>query len=406
MTDVVEQGGPEREPRLPPWARRAVLGVVVVVAAAVVVQSGLLVGEDPTRSQRRSTPSTTTSTNVDENRYVVMRDERQVVRYDEFGVAPGPRLPPDLPDDADLYVVPIEAARARILMVAGGALLRMQPGTETLADLGEAARIVDASSRLGQLVVQTGTQDAPHVVTVDAQSGQVVDRTPFFEDDPLRRGYVPVGVLSQFGVAGLVLRRGADGVSGDEVAVAWARGEVETGRRPELQLIGRHGRLVGVTDDWLLLLDGRCPGGACRLVVVSFDHDRFSLREVLPPLGWSFAAPPAGRPTRGPLIPVVRTGATGPEATALARLAAGGDRALLVSGSTGAVPEAGLVQREDGDIFFIRLGSGAIRRVARWRPDKPGEVSTLASMPPLAESARLVCVCDTTETGAALDPSP
>jgi hypothetical protein len=27
-------------------------------------------------------------------------------------------------------------------------------------------------------------------------------------------------------------------------------------------------------------------------------------------------------------------------------------------------------------------------------------------MPPFAESARLVCVCDTTETGAALDPSP
>jgi hypothetical protein len=194
------------------------------------------------------------------------------------------------------------------------------------------------------------------------------------------------------------------------VAVAWDVAEVDAGRRPGFQLVGRHGHLLGLTDDWLLVLDGRCPGRDCRLTIVSFDRDRFTLREVRPPEGWSFSAPaspPAvsrpvvSRPLHGALVPVVRVdAAAGPRASGLARLAAGGENALLVTGTAGAVHAAGMVQGEDGDIFFVRLDTGGIRRVARWEPGRPAAVSALPAMPPLPESGQLVCVCDTTGTSA------
>ena len=397
MTDVVEQGRPDRSPRLPPWARRAALAAALVAVAVLAVQTGLIFGEEPTRPDRRGgTPTVTSSAEQENERFVVMRDGAQIVRYDEFGVAPGPLLAPDLPDDAGLYVVDDPGSPARLFTVEDGRLLRVEVGPARVTDLGAATRIVDPSNRAGQLFVQTAPDDGARVVTVDAGSGQVVDPDPFSED-ARRMGFVPVGVISQFGVTGLALLKPA-GAEATEVAVAWSSAEVEAGRRPAFQLVGRHGRLLGLTDDWLLLLDGSCPGRDCRLTIVSFDRDRFSLREVRPPDGWSFSSGPVGaRLPHGALVPVVRLdAAAGPGASGLARLAAGGESALLVTGTTGAVHAAGMVQGEDGDIFFVRLDAGGIRRVARWQPGRPGAVSTLPAMPPLPESGRLVCVCDTT----------
>lgn len=408
MTDVVEQGRPDRGPRLPPWARRAALAAALVAVAVLAVQTGLLFGDDPTRPDRRGTPTVTSSAEQENDRFVVVRDGPQIVRYDEFGVAPGPLLAPDLPDDAGLYVVDDPGSPARLFTVEDGRLLRVEVGPARLTDLGAATRIVDSSNRAGQLFVQTAADDGARVVTVAAGSGQVVDPDPFSEE-ARRPGFEPVGVISQFGVTGLVLLR-PDGADAYEVAVAWASAEVEAGRRPGFQLVGRHGSLLGLTDDWLLLLDGSCPGRDCRLAIVSFGRDRFSLREVRPPDGWSFSAPVvsrpvASRPPHGALVPVVRLdAAAGPGASGLARLAAGGESALLVTGTTGAVHAAGMVQGEDGDIFFVRLDAGGIRRVARWQPGRPGAVSALPAMPPLPASGRLVCVCDTTGTSTSDSP--
>ncbi len=404
MTDVVEQGRPDRSPRLPPWARRAALAAALVAVAVLAVQTGLIFGEEPTKPDRGGgIPTVSSSAEQENDRFVVMRDGAQVVRYDEFGVAPGPLLAPDLPDDAGLYVVDDPGSPARLFTVADGRLLRVELGPARLTDLGAATRIADASDRAGQLFVQTLPDDGARVVTVDAGTGQVVDPNPF-PDDARRPSFEPVGVISQFGVTGVVLLR-AVGTEASEVAVAWSRAEVEAGRRPGFQLVGRHGRLLGLTDDWLLLLDGSCPGRDCRLAIVSFDRDRFSLRAVRPPDGWSFATPSStpvvSRPPHGALVPVVRLGAAaGPDASGLARLAAGGESALLVTGTTGAVHAAGMVQGEDGDVFFVRLDAGGIRRVVRWEPGRPAAASALPAMPPLPASGQLVCVCDTTGTSA------
>lgn len=393
MTDVVEQGRPDR-PRLPAWVRRAALAAALVGAAAVLVPR--LFGADPTPPDRSSQPSTA---GPQQSPYVVMRVGQQIVRYDPFGVAPGPELPAGTGDEPRVHVVSDADGSAHFFTVAAGRLLRVEPGRDRVSDLGAVTRIVDATTRSGQLFVQTAADEGARVVTVDADSGQVVDRAPFPDDDARARGYAPIGVLSQFGVEGLVLRRQSAG--GEDLAVTWATAEVEAGRRPGFQPIGRQGDLLGLTDDWLLLLKGTCPGPACTLVIVSFDRGGFAVREVRPPLDWSFTRRSLEGLVHGDLVPVVPVELeVGRPAAALARLAAGGASALLVPGTDGVVPQAGLVER-DGDVFFVSLGIDGIRRVLRWTPAAASEVSALAALPPLPDGATLVCVCDPVRRGPA-----
>jgi hypothetical protein len=247
--------------------------------------------------------------------------------------------------------------------------------------------------------VQTAADEGGRVVTVDADSGQVVDRAPFPDDEARRRGYQPIGLLSQFGVDGLVLQRLTDGAV-DDLAVSWATAEVRGGRRPGFQPIGRQGDLLGLTDDWLLLLKGSCPGPACTLVIVSFDRDRFTVREVRPPPGWSFTKRSLRGLLHGELVPVVpQELQVGRPTAALARLAAGGVSALLVAGTEGVVPQAGLVAR-DGEVFFVSLGLDGIRRAVRWTPAAASQVSAVADLPPLPDGGVLVCVCDRVSGGS------
>ena len=396
MTDVVEQGGPDRGPRLPAWARRAALAAALVAVAAVVIPR-LGPGADPAPPDR----DTQVTPGVRQNPYVVMREGRQVVRYDTFGVAPGPELPASATSgDQRVYVAADAGGANRFFTVVDGRLLRLQPGSDRTSDLGAATRIVDASRRPGLLFVQTAADEGGRVVTVDADSGQVVNRAPFPDEEPSRRGYQPIGVLSQFGVDGLVLQRPAKG-GGEDLAVTWATAEVKAGRRPGFQPIGRQGDLLGLTDDWLLLLKGSCPGPACTLLIVSFDRDRFAVREVRPPQGWSFTRRSLHGLLHGDLVPVVpEVLEVGRPSAALARLAAGGVSALLVAGTEGVVPQAGLVGR-DGDVFFVSLGLDGIHRAVRWTPAAASQVSALGGLPPLPDGATLVCVCERTSGGSA-----
>jgi hypothetical protein len=395
VTDVVEQGRPDRGPRLPTWARRTALAAALVVAGAVVIPR-LASDADPAPADR----GTQITAGTRQSPYVVIRDGRTLMRFDTFGVAPGPELPASTTSaDQRVYVAPDADGGNRFFTVVAGRLLRVQPGTDRTSDLGAVTRIVDASQRPGELFVQTAADEGGRVVTVDADSGQVVDRAPF-PDDARRRGYQPIGVLSQFGAEGLVLQRPAEG-GGEDLAVAWATGEVKAGRRPGFQPIGRQGDLLGLTDDWLLLLKGSCPGSPCTLVIVSFDRDRFAVREVRPPLGWSFTRSSLAGLVHGDLVPVVPEELqVGHPSAALARLAAGGASALLVAGTEGVVPQAGLVAR-DGDVFFVSLGLDGIRRAVRWTPAAASQVSPLAALPPLPDGAALVCVCDPVPGGSA-----
>ncbi len=354
-------------------------------------------GADPTPPDG----STQVTAGVRQSPYVVVRDGQSLVRYDTFGVAPGPDLPASGGSrDQRVYVAADAGGASRFFTVAGGRLLRVEPGTDRTSDLGAVTRIVDASKRPGQLFVQTTADEGGRVVTVDAESGQVVDRAPFPDEEARRRGYQPIGVLSQFGAEGLALQRPAKG-GGEDLAVAWATAEVKAGRRPGFQPVGRQGDLLGLTDDWLLLLKGSCPGPACTLVIVSFDRDNFAVREVRPPLGWSFTRQSLEGLLHGDLVPVVPEELQpGRPTAALARLAAGGASALLVDGTEGVVQRAGLVAR-DGDVFFVRLGLDGIRRAVRWTPAAASQVSTLAGLPPLPNGAVLVCVCVRVSGGSA-----
>jgi hypothetical protein len=396
VSDVVEQGGPERGPRLPAWVRRTALAAALVAAAALLIPR-LGSDSDPTPPDR----DTQTSEGAREDLYVVMREGRQVVRYDAFGVAPGPELPASpTSGDQRVYVAADAGGDNRFFTVVAGRLLRLQPGTDRTRDLGAVTRVVDASRRPGLLFVQTAADEGGRVVTVDADSGQVVNRAPFPDEEARRRGYQPIGVLSQFGVDGLVLQRSSEG-GGEDLAVTWATAEVKAGRRPGFQPIGRQGELLGLTDDWLLLLRGACPGPACALVIVSFDRDRFAVREVRPPVGWSFTRRALQGLVHGDLVPVVPDELeVGHPSAALARLAAGGVSALLVAGTEGVVPQAGLVAR-DGDVFFVSLGLDGIHRAVRWTPAAASQVSAVGGLPPLPDGAALVCVCDPTSGGSA-----
>jgi hypothetical protein len=395
VTDVVEQGRPDRGPRLPAWARRTALAAALVAAAAVLIPR-LGSGADPAPPNR----GTHITAGTRQSPYVVIGDGRQVVRYDTFGVAPGPELPASVTSGDRRVFVAVDADGAsRFFTVMDGRLLRVEPGTDRVTDLGAVTRIVDASKRAGQLFVQTAADEGGRVVTVDADSGQVVDRAPFPDDEARRRGYQPIGLLSQFGVEGLVLQRPADGAV-DDLAVTWATAEVRAGRRPGFQPIGRQGDLLGLTDDWLLLLKGACPGPACTLAIVSFDRDRFAVREVRPPLGWSFTKRSLRGLIHGDLVPVVPEELqVGRPSGALARLAAGGASALLVAGTEGVVPQAGLVAR-DGEVFFVSLGLDGIRRAVRWTPAAASQVSAVAGLPPLPDGGVLVCVCERIRGGS------
>jgi hypothetical protein len=395
VSDVVEQGRPDRGPRLPTWARRTALVAAVIVGAAVLVPR-LGSGGDPTPPEG----DTQVSAGARENPYVVMLAGQQILRFDKFGVSPGPDVRAGGAAGEPRVSVALDATGAsRFFTVADGRLLRVEPGKDRATDLGAVTRIVDASRRPGQLFVQTAADEGARVVTVDTDSGQVVDRAPFPDDDARRRGYQPVGVLSQFGAEGLVLQRPAAG-GGEDLAVTWATAEVSAGRRPGFQPIGRQGALLGLTDDWLLLLKGSCPGPACSLVIVSFDRGRFAVRQVRPPAGWSFTGRLHGL-VHGDLVPVVPDELqVGRPTAALARLAAGGASALLVAGTEGVVQQAGLVTRE-GDVFFVSLGIDGIRRAMRWTPAAASQVSALTALPPLPDGAVLVCVCEPVRRGSA-----
>ena len=389
---MVEHGR-EDSGGLPPWVRRLALAAIGLLAVVVLIPSGLLSGSTPEPPDRSPEP---TETQRAPDPSVLVRDGRQIVGYDGYGVVIGPALPRGFSDRTELHVVDNNRGDPAVIFgVVGGRLLRIQVGAATRTDLGTATRVVDVSPRPGELFVQTAADDGARVVSVDASSGQVVDPAPFsgYDGSP---EWTPFGVLSLFGVDGLMLRRppGPGGAAADELAVAWGTSEVNAGRRQSLQALGRHGRLLGLTDEWVLLLEGRCLGPACTLQILSVGREGSSIREVGPPRGWSFSPLDAAGGTDGALVPVVQlTGKPGAGAQALARLAAGGDSGLLVAGTTGVVHDAGLVQQGDGDVYFVGVGAEGIRRVMRWDPALPGQVSPLGPLPPLPETARLVCVC-------------
>jgi hypothetical protein len=226
------------------------------------------------------------------------------------------------------------------------------------------------------------------VALVSAFSGQVVDPDPFPGYGDLR-GWAARGVVTTFGVDALVLSR-PTGDEGEELAVAWAEKLLPRSRAPRLQLLGAPGRLLGLAGEWLLVLAGRCPSDGCRLKVLSFTRDGFRLRQVRPPEGWSFAPGPVSGQAHEALVPLRELGP--PHRQGLGRLVPAGRGALLVSGSAGVEPAAGVWADQGGSVYAVQP-RGADRRVVRWSPFAPAGLALVPGVPPLPAGARLVCVC-------------
>jgi hypothetical protein len=380
VTDVVEQGrapvggGPHRRAR---WVRRAVVAGLVIVAAAVVSRTGLL-----SRSDGPQPVGPTAS--AQSNRPVVFVEGGRLVRYRGTAVTRGAALPPGRLAEPGWFVVTSVSGGSSVFGVVGGQLVHVT-GARAVT-IGPAARLVDVS-RTGLLFLQPTAGDGGTVVALDATIAQVVDRAPF-PGDTGADGWAPVGVLSLFDADALLLRHTA--VDGDQLELAWAAGEVRSGRADPVQALAGGGVLVGVLHDRVLVRDRSCPAGRCLVSVLSVRRGGSQLHPVRAPAGWSFApvAPP-GR-SRAALTLVRRVGAPG--TAALARIVPGGDTALLVPGSAGLVVATGLVEDGTGAVFFVRTGSAG-RTLMTWDPDRSGPAQVVRMLPRQRADARLVCVC-------------
>lgn len=393
MSDVVEQGGRSRPPRMPSWLGRVVVAVAAVAAVGLLGHAGLLSGASSPGPRPSAAPrgsSTAAGAPAGGPADVVVREGRRLVRYGTQGVVVASRLPGGLAADARLLDVDEgDQSSAFVLGVAGGRLFRADPGsTAAAADVGPARAVVDRSPDAGELYVQLGQADGNRVVTVDAASGIVVDSEPFPGYDGTG-GWGPRGAVSVYGADGMLLGRPAQGQE-QQLEVAWARRDVAAGRAGKVLALPGRGRLLGVSGDWVLVTHGRCPGAGCRLEIVTVvSTGDATARDVAPPRGWRFLPGPIGGRSHEVLVPVV---AESGRTRALARLVPGGTDALLVRGTEGVALQAGLVDEPDGDVYFA-VDARHVRHLVRWRPDSPSSAVRVGGVPSLPPGARLACAC-------------
>ena len=273
-----------------------------------------------------------------------------------------------------------------LVAVHHGVLFRVPPrGSAPATNIGRAERVVAATGAPGRAVVLRGDS----VVEVDVATGRVAQPVPYPGFDR-EQGWYPEGTISAVGTRALLMSRPAPGAAGQELALAWPQRRVGAGPETAVRPLGTYGRLLGIAADWVLTESGDCPGPGCRVLVVSVTRDDVRARAVAPPPGWEFGVGGPGG-TTATLVPVARTGDA--SVRALARLVPGGDNALLVAGSLGVDPEAGLIGAVGGPVFFV-TGDRGPRRVSVWDPDGRGSAAVVPGAGGLLpETARLVCAC-------------
>jgi hypothetical protein len=385
--DVVEQGVRGRWSGAPPWLHRGVLTVLALLAVATLGHLGLLSSDRPTPSGAPTLtgPPPVVPTPTDMVPHVLAREGRRLVRYGATGAVIVARLPADLSAAGPLVAVETADGHGAVLGVAGGQLFRVDLRGGRVTRLGPAQALFGAPR--GWVFALVGHGPDAGVVAASTDTGRVLEPEPF-PGFRAGAGWTPRASLSALGTVGLLLSRPA--ADGDFLAVAWIRGQVAAGQAPRVQPLGSFGRLLGTSGDWVLVLEGTCPGRGCRVKIISLTRDRVLMRDVRPPPGWSFAGRLSPGPTYGAVVPVVLL--ADPGITGLARLVPGGRHALLIEGSEGVEADAGILEQPEGDVYFARQEGLDHWRLARWRPLQPG-VTTLAELPPVPPGARLVCVC-------------
>lgn len=390
--DVLTQPGADDAHPARMWVRRFALVAVVCAALAVFAHDNLLSG-DRRSAQPRPAPTTGASSVPEQETLptVVARHGSRLVRYSDSGKRTLATLPAGFPAEERLWAVEPAGSRTLLYGVNRRELFRIdaQRG-RVVRQLGTVIRIVDIGPGRGELLIEVPDGNGSKVVVINAATGDVTEANSFRGFDGTGN-WTPRGVVTKFGVPGIVLTRpGAAGQQ--EVAVAWSERGVTSGFvASRLEPFGAQGRLIGVAEGWLLFLDDTCPSPSCALTVLSFTPKGAAVRKVSPPPGWSFLPRESGGQPYEVLVPVVRTGDG--HAYALARVVAGGDRALLLANAVGLDPDAGVVAGRDGSSYFL-LDDGDGRVVARWSPVHQPYLTKFHELPRLAPTARLVCACD------------
>jgi len=383
-----DEGTGERPPR-----RGRVWRLAAVVAAGLVallaLRSGLLSapggpGEpEPLRSA---------------GGLLVLRSEGRLLVEAGDDWSEGPELPGRLAASASLVPVLSSTGGSVLVGVAGRTLFSIDPSDpeDTPTPLGRARRFVAGSGRLGGALVERGDG---RVVEVDAATGAVRDPAPF-PGQPSGPGWRAVGLLSVPGAARSLLMAAPGTSTGDaatatdpvDLVLAAPSRPVELGTQPEVRPIATVPRVLALGPDSVLAPSDGCSRDGCpgqEVLVVTVTRDDVLGREVAAPPGRAFTGIALAGGSVSNLL-VVDGAGTRP---ALARVVAGGAATLLVRGSAGADPAAGLVDDLDGTAYLVvREERGSDGVVRAWAPGRPALVRS-ARAPAVPPGAGVVCGC-------------
>lgn len=326
---------------------------------------------------------------------LVLRAEGRLLVEAGDGWSEGPELPRRLAGRASLVPVLSSTGRSVLVGVAGRTLFSIDPADpeDTGTPLGRARSVVAGSGRLGGVLVDRGEG---RVVEVDAATGAVRDPAPF-PGQPSGPGWRAVGLVSVPGAARSLLLAAPGTATGDaatavdqvDLLLAAPARPVQLGTQPEVRPVTTVPRVLALGPDSILAEAPGCPGAACRIQVVTVTRDDVLVREVAPPPGRTFSGTALAGGSVSNLLVVDRAGAR----PALARVVAGGAATLLVRGSAGVDPAAGLVDDLDGTAYLVvredRRSDGMVRA---WAPGRPALVRS-ARAPAVPPGAGLVCGC-------------
>jgi hypothetical protein len=401
--DVVEQGLRDRwEP--PRWLPGSALVVALALAALVLTRPHLLSAGGaathrpaaaPTADRAPSTPPLRLGQNTSQGISLVVRQGDHLERYEAgSGRWPLAMLPKGLPDPAAFVHAPLLDGSGPLVSVGLGVLFRTSPlRGRSFTRIGSADRVLAPSPEPGRLFVllRGGPRNGSRLVELDARTGKITDQRPFPGYDPAGL-WRPVAVVSSPGSSRLLLTRAADG-GRVQLALASSRIRVASATASDLIPIGSATRVLGVADARILTFDDRpetCVDRGCPITVRTVTRDGVLTREVQPPRGWAFGTTVVGgEGGSDPLVLVSRVG--NPARFALARLAPGGRRGLLVGGSDGLVESITPVGGPEGVVLFaVPRPEGT--RVSVWFPGAQS-AALLLDLPALKAGAELVCAC-------------
>lgn len=383
--DAGTGGSPPRRGRS--WRLLALVAAVLV--AVLALRSGVL--SAPGGGAGEPAPSRSAGG------LLVIRSEGRLLVEAGDDWTEGPELP-RLAPRASLVPVIGSTGRSVLVGVAGRTLFSIDPSDpeDTPTPLGRARSVVAGSGRFGGVLVDRGNGQ---VVEVDAATGAVRDPAPF-PGQPSGPGWRALGLLSVPGAARSLLMAASGTATGDaataadsvDLVLAAPARPVELGTQPEVRPVVTVPRVLALGPDSVLAAPPGCSTGGCRgqaVQVVTVTRDDVLEREVAPPPDRAFTGTPLAGGSVSNLLVVRHAGGR----PALARVVAGGAATLLVRGSAGVDPTAGLVDDLGGTAYLVvRADDGSDGVVRAWAPGRPA-LAQSARAPAVPPGAVLVCGC-------------